>query len=849
MKILLHGILLPYIITIAAEIVVILILTLCFDCVSTGVRILIFTISPALFLAWSLFLCHIFPGLCGKRQEQFDAAYPGSAWHPDMLRFLLPMICTTLPWLFMTVVGWTGIYWFFQRMLFNWPEVPNSAMYSAHLFLRAALYAWAVSGLAGIGLFLFRCYMPKRNYFWGSSILLCAVIVLIFFTSFKVPLEDAKVLIHEYIFAGVIPIIILFSFFVLKPRKPACLSLKVYVHYTIFIILGVAGISLNLWVWHIVPVWVLLPIAVLLFLWLWFPAGWLSGVCSNPFSKLRAKVRISTVAALLVICIILISAITAYIKTNYEEDNKRYYIACNHALGLSNIVISYNHKILGTNVIEISKETQKEKYSFLRNLQFSCNDETLSPKDTGYISERTRKTTLFSVSRDAWREQAGYLGKALIYTDYELSNIVLEAFNLNDEVLLDLPLRMHRVYYSEISQKLSNYVWNHWSQKERHAYSDYYKNLNKIQRSDWVNMFIFNFMVSANDTNQSNTVPINTFNSVKGARAFSDVAFVLFSSRPVLNPASLTLSLHRGTGINQTIAAEILVRNSYVLNEAVRTSWNRYDMYNKLTAALPQLRLRLLKNRTVKYKDSGYRHYCSMLAQTPSLWTDKDEEIVHLMLASKYAGWWVTSLSEIDNQYVWNELDAAFKAGLTLDINSFLFVYNTYMPRRYYSTNVLQICRSVIELLPEKPKHNAEYTFEQTVKWIVNILTSVPGDESAELASTYLKNNYASMPRDDIVIKILGNSRGCNRAAVIKRCLQEPTLRSVFTNNDAIIKLCKNPFPGILDVVDDLIKDMTPKEKALLKPYIDDIRTIEKKYLKNPPQKRRTVEPRTTAVL
>ena len=92
MKNIIHGILLPYILTIAAEIVVILILTLCFDCVSTVVRILIFYIIPIVFLAWSLFLSHMLLGLCGKRQEQFAAAYPGAAWQPDVLRFFLPMI-------------------------------------------------------------------------------------------------------------------------------------------------------------------------------------------------------------------------------------------------------------------------------------------------------------------------------------------------------------------------------------------------------------------------------------------------------------------------------------------------------------------------------------------------------------------------------------------------------------------------------------------------------------------------------------------------------------------------------------------------------------------------------------
>jgi len=719
----------PYLILWVAQIAASLYLMLCFDHVSRTNFILHYLL-PAIFVLANYWLCNKLIGLFSDKREGFDRHYPGKHWQLAFFRYNWPLISIAVPYIFLALFCYSGLYWLVQEKYFMWPEIPGAAYFSARgqiVFILKFLARF--SRIVPIFIFASVYNAKKKNLLAEKMIVWfllfnCLIYSLADFTNFNktnvLGITTSAASFFWYIF--------------LKPRKPKTLYAKKNFSYYFFVVLVLCQFvnPYKLFSGFIFPYSIIIIIVLACYSlragWKAFFIGGLCGInvwsavwwflclpdsivckCKNCgaktistenncpnckqildykvyslTSRLKINIRPGAVIALTIFIFLFISVIyfkdRGFIIGKRVYDNKSYFsyfINVAAPYGFKNIVILKDNKVIGTNsAVNVVKNDKIQK-----PITYQQNGETLFSRGR----EQYSSNIIVRVAKHKWREKANSIFKNLEKTDYYIDKIQKPDMPDCDGELIELAYKLkdrlprNLSLYNCFDFMFSNYWYSLEVNQRKARFNYYFKSL-------WFPKSYMGFIAKYSEPgwfksdNQMPIVEQNFVPNFKMPQIYNENQIKKYLFSKGFLRFAILLSEY------PSVCASPLIRE-ICANFAVRPSGStaaiiKFDIYRSEKIVLPYLRTKKLGFR-------NFELYLKILAMNPASFTQKDFEIIkNEVLKKKNFPLDLGYVAALDRPELWNLIKNPTKG------KYYHQYYNStkFFPREIKSTNAFEIC-------------------------------------------------------------------------------------------------------------------------------------------------------------
>lgn len=810
-----------YLILWMSQVAVSLPLMLFFDVSSSSGMVLIIVI-PVIFLLINITLCERLFGLASKRREKFNMLYPGSRIVINFFRYILPIISLFIPYLLISLVYLSGLYWKIQHEVFMWPRIEgiNTAFATGQLYV--PLY---------ITLFLFLIlafYMVEAvsNIKRKKMIFIRIVVIYLCLLIFNFKFNNSDLTYNSEIILLIQYAILFFWFTYFKPERPRELFSKKNINYWLFIafflFMFVKPTSIKSFTIYSRLYYIAIVVAIYS-----LRAGWrgalIGGICGlniisaiwwllcipvsticrckncgattvtcnmkcprcktpqnyeaiKIFQQIKNRVRPGFMVLALISFILFINYVVLNNNLIRSDNHKKNgyiintYSSINNSL--TNIVIVYNGEIVGTNKTNTKIDFQES------DVEYYCRGEELTVISISYAGSNVY-VHLRSTSNITYVDN---IVTKILYYDYDIADKINKEFQLNETDLIDLayfikisPVRNKSLYkcYAEI---FSNY-WHSLTPTEQKEKFMFY-----FSKSDIPTLFLL--MIAKNSSPEwfkgSTAMPYIPIRNRRIRHIFneSQVKRLLFFS-PYLGVSRMT-TIYNLVSPSETI-------KKIVENYNARKKFTLSFIDNKIPKsfvvnyryALPYYR-KYYKNEKIKFQ------YYLLTLINQKKYNTNDLEIIKYLIKNNVVA--------SDSYYVAldnTEIFDCLKSKRKFHVPSFYRDNDfSYLPREIKSSNAYEICKTII-----KKK-----------KFLVNVLSRIKKDDAINNTIEYILISQDGL-------NMVTRSDAINRAEIMKKYAEQSTNYNLTTR-----VICDYPFPGAVEV----LKSLREKCDEDTQMYIDE---------------------------
>jgi hypothetical protein len=794
-------------------------------------RTMLFSIVPIAFFVANIRLCEKYFGLTSTAREKFDARYPTTHFSINFFRYLWPLISFAVPYLLLSLIYFSGFYWFIQEKIFMWPAVQGINISFAIFNLSHTTKLLSIFGL------IFAVYIVESvfNVKKKGMLLFKLIALLICLQTFFIVSINNVMDKNTYIRIAIFGTLFLWVTY-LKPQRSKKLFAKINLNYYLFIIafLFMFFIPFDFPKYSVFPM--NFYVAAILAVYS-FKAGWkaavIGGICGlNFFSAVwwvfclpestickckncgsltvscrdkcpkckkrldyevidffkRIKNNIRPSLIILIFSVIIIIGLFAFnwiIDNRYIPAHNDYDYVVNvvSPAGLSNIVILSNSKVIGTNKVYTGPTIDSDR------LTYKFGGKKLSLMSKNYFG-----TNIFAyVTKDEYLEKAEKIIKKIYLYDYKISKIITNDIPSNDGEMIELARLIDtQAYINQSQNECYNYVFsNYWYainiNQRKEKFNKFFKNSNypdfllcmmsKYAEPDW-----FKGSVSMPYLKITNYKLQKIYNEEQVKR------FLFFANNLGLNKLNSEDLLVCASPLIRKICANYIARNRHSRFRNISSQGkNIFNILKAEKSALPYYRKFYKKVKDYKVSD-----YLKILIINPESYTSDDFKIIKYLLKVRKIDLNDALLFGLDRPEIFEYI----KHEKSLKIYRSTY-FGEFLPREFKSTNAFDV---FCKLIPQA----------KNLDLFANAFSRIKNKDAINKTVKIL-SDYPCY------FVYIAQSDAINRAEIMKRFANESQEYDISAS-----VICNYPFPGAGEVLKSIRDKCSEENKLKIDGFLQD---------------------------